>query len=1199
MTYFSNRRTFLKHSVAWAVSVPALPGLAGVGALLEAKGEGDITSDELQRAFLDPPEAAWPWVYWMVTDGMLTKEGITADLEAMRRVGIRGLIYMENALFIPTGPVRFMTTEWREMIQHAVKEATRLGITMNMNDDGGYSGSGGPWITPELSMQMLTWSETSLEGPQAFSGVLLQPKTIRDYYREIAVLVFPTPAAESVRMAERSPHITYGLERKSFDSANLLDGNAATSALVPPPESGLTQYLNIEFPEAFTAQSLTIGLDVWNTEIPAALEVSPDGRNYETVREFSAGWPVSCVNFPEVTSRYFRIRLTVLDPAGDWVFQRFVKGIPLSQVELQPTPRLEETSGKADFTRQDAFSTDPAASPDWVVPYNQIIDLTTNMTSDGRLNWNVPPGKWTVLRIGHTSTGKENHPAPLESRGLECDKLSKKAIEVQFSSFLGKLLDDQAAAGGKAIKMAHIDSWEVGSQNWTPGFREEFMKRRGYDLIRYLPVLTSRAVESREVTERFLWDLRRTVADLLVENYAGHMRELCNQHGLKLSIEAYGDGPYQDMEYAGRVDVPMCEFWTGAPAWTRDLMSFCKEMASAGHVYGKPIIAAESFTSGAVSGRWQNHPYMLKPLGDKIFTMGTNRFVFHRYAMQPWLEVKPGMTCGPFGLMYERTNTWWEQSRAWHHYVARCQALLQQGQFVADIACMGSEKAPQIVPDPEMMAPVIPPGYDFDDVPAEVVLNQMTVRDGRLVLPSGMSYRLLVLPAGRSMTPALAAKLRDLVEAGATVVGPSPLESPSLADYPGCDHEVKRIAAEVWSDCDGESLTESRYGKGKVIWGRLLVDVLAEMQAPADFACREVAVNEQIRYIHRTSGEDDIYFVASAFPEAKRFLCTFRAKGKTPELRWPDSGRIESTAVYEERGDSTVVPLALDPYGSVFVVFRGGNSNRPDSITSIRRDGVEISGLAPRPYANIQLLPEGASVTFADAGYHLEAPEAGKYELRTRGGKLLQAEIPALPDPFEIKGSWNLAFPKGWKAPDRVTLERLISWTDHPNPGVKYFSGTATYHKQFQLPAGLAGKGRGLYLDLGRVAVIAEVKLNGHDLGILWKPPFRVDVTEVLQTGANDLTVKVVNLWPNRLIGDDMLPPDAERSKFFAPGVPVPATHGSILKRWPQWLLDGKPSPTGHVTFTSWKLWTKDDPLMESGLLGPVQIIPMARQVVR
>ncbi len=1200
MTYFSNRRTFLKHSAAWAISIPALPALAGQGVNPEAKANGHSVADELQHAFLEPPEAAWPWVYWMVTDGMLTREGITADLEAMHRVGVRGLIYMENALFIPTGPVRFMTPQWREMVQHAVKEATRLGITMNMNDDGGYSGSGGPWITPELSMQMLTFSETTLEGPRHFAGTLRQPKTIRDYYRDIAVLAFPTPAGEAVRMAERSPVITYGLERKSFDAAPLLDGEPETVAVVPPPATGLTQYLNIEFPQPYTVQSLTIGLDLWNTAIPAALEVSTDGTNYQTVREFSTRWPMSSVNFPKVTTRYFRLRLTILDPASDWVFHRFDKGIPLSQVELQPVARLEDISGKAAYMRHDGFSTDPAGSLDSLVPLSQVTDLSGNMTSDGRLSWDVPAGKWTVLRIGHTSTGKENHPAPLESRGLECDKLSKKAIEVQFSSFLGKLLEDQAAAGGSSIKMAHIDSWEVGSQNWTPGFREEFMKRRGYDLIRFLPALTSRPVESREMTERFLWDLRRTVADLLLENYAGHMREICNQHGLKLSIECYGDGPYPDVAYAGRVDVPMCEFWTGSPAWTTQLMSYCKEMASAGHVYGKPIIAAESFTSGAVSGKWQNHPFMLKPLGDKIFTMGTNRFVFHRYSMQPWLDRKPGMTCGPFGLHYERTNTWWEQSRAWHHYVARCQALLQRGQFIADIACMGSENAPYIFPDPEMMDPPIPPGYDFDDVPPEVVLEQMTVRDGRLVLPSGMSYRVLVLPPGGAMTPALAAKIRDLASAGATLVGPPPTESPSLADYPHGDGEVQGIAAELWGDCDGESLTEHRFGKGKVVWGKPLADVLTESHTPPDFACREVAVNEQIRYIHRNGQGFDIYFVASAFPEAKRFQCTFRVQGKKPELWWPDTGRIEPIAVYEQTGNSTIVPLALDPYGSVFVVFRGGQASSDDRMISVRRDGVEISGVAPRPYPTIQLQHEAVDVVFGpDDEYYLEVSQQGKYDFKTSKGRMLSVEVAALPDPFEISGPWELEFPKGWKAPDRVTLERLISWTDHPHPGVKYFSGTATYHRQFEWPAGFAAHDRAFYLDLGRVEVIAEAKLNGHDLGILWKPPFRVDITEALKAGANELVVNVVNLWPNRLIGDDMLPPDADWSKYFAPGVPVPPTHGWVLKNWPQWLLQGKPSPTGHVTFASWKLWSKDDPLMESGLLGPVRIVATARRTVR
>ena len=1201
MTYFANRRTFLKQSAAWAISIPAIPGRAVQGALQETSAYGDLAPDELARAFLNPPEAAWPWVYWMVTDGMLTKEGITADLEAMRRVGIRGLIYMECDLFVPKGPVRFMSPQWRELVQHAVKEATRLGITINMNDDGGYSGSGGPWITPELSMQVLTWSETTLEGPKLFAGMLPQPKTVRDHYRDIAVLAFPTPAGETVRMAERAPRITYGLDRQGFDAANLLDGNPATAATVPLAGTSLTQYLNIEFPEPYTAQSLTVALEVWNTEFPSALEVSVDGRKYETVRKFSTRWPVSSVNFPQVTARYFRIQFSIPDPGGDWVFHRFAKGIPLSTVELQPAPRIEDISGKAAFVRQEVFEEEPAGSPDWVVPQGQIADLTGKMASDGRLKWDVPPGKWTVLRVGHTSTGKENHPAPFESVGLECDKLSQKAIEVQFANFLQKLLDDQAAVGGKALTMAHIDSWEVGSQNWTPGFRDEFVKRRGYDPIRYLPVLTGRPVESRETTERFLWDLRRTVADLLLENYAGHMREICNQHGLKLSIEAYGDGPYQDVAYAGRVDVPMCEFWTGAPAWSDQLESYCKEMASAGHIYGKPIIAAESFTSGAVSGKWQNHPFSLKPLGDQIYTLGTNRFVFHRYSMQPWLDRKPGMTFGPFGLHYERTNTWWDQSRAWHTYLARCQALLQRGQFVADVACLGSEGSPQIFPKRNSAAPTVPTGYDFDDVPAEVILDHTTtVYDGRVVLASGMSYQVLVLPPGRTMTPALVAKIEDLVAAGATVVGPPPTQSPSLADYPHCDSEVQRIAAEVWGDCDGENLTENHFGKGKVVWGKPLVEVLAGLDTPPDFACKNATVGEQIRYIHRTDHGDDFYFVASAFPEAERFQCTFRVKGKKPALWWPDTGRIQPMAVYVEAGNSTVVPLALDPYGSVFVVFRGDQASQPEPVVSIRHSDVEISGIAPRPIPGIQLQHEPVKLTFAGgAGYHIEVGQPGKYDLKTASGRTLSVEVPSLPDPFEIKGPWELEFPNGWKAPDRITLERLISWTDHPNPGVKYFSGTATYHRRFELPDGFAAHERALYLDLGRVAVIAEAKLNGRDLGILWKPPFRVDVTEALRAGANELTVNVVNLWPNRLIGDDMLPPDCDWIPNYHPGNPVPPTHGWVLARWPQWLLEDKSSPTGHVTFAAWKLWFKDDPLMESGLLGPVQIVPTARRVLK
>ncbi len=1200
MAFISDRRTFLRNSAAWAMAFPALPSLSGAYALLQAAEDGREQRGTLESVFLEPRDAAWPWVYFVVSDGNLTPEGISADLEAMHRVGIRGLLYLECDLFTPKGPARFLSPRWRELIQHMVREATRLGITLSMNNDGGYSGSGGPWITPDLSMQVMVWSETTLEGPQRFTGRLPQPKTVQDYYRDIALLAFPTPPAESVRMAERSPTLTYGLERKSFDATKLLDGNPATVVLLPPPEADQPQYLNIDFPEPFTAQALTIALDPCNSEITGTLEASDDGQHFQTVHAFRLRWPVSSVNFPAITSRHFRIAIKGPSEEVDWLFREFAKGFPLGEVELHSGLRIEDIAGKAAYIREEVFSGEPALTPEMVVRRDQILDLSNRPDREGRLTWEVPAGKWTVLRIGHTSTGKMNHPAPQESLGLECDKLSKKAIEVQFAGLMGKLLEDQAAIGGRALAMTHIDSWEVGAQNWTPGFREEFQKRRGYDLLPYLAVLTGRAVESREISERFLWDLRRTVGDLLIDNYAAHLREIGHQHGLTLSIEGYGGGPFDDVAYGGCADVPMCEFWSGVPAWWDLLMGWCKAMASAGHIYGRPIIAAESFTSEPDSAKWQSHPFRMKPLGDLAFTLGANRFVYHRYSMQPWLDRKPGMTFGPFGIHYERTNTWWEQSLAWNTYVARCQSMLQSGKFVADVAYLGSENSPNSFPKRESMDPVIPPGYDFDDLPPGVLLEQMTVHDGRLVLPSGMSYRILVLPPGRTMTPALLGKIKELVAAGATVVGPHPASSPSLADYPRCDGEVQHLAAALWGDCDGVSIIENRFGEGKVVWGKPLADVLAGLDSRPDFACLEVTPGEEIRYIHRHIDGDDLYFVASSFPEARRFLCTFRVKGKRPELWWPDTGRIEPIAVYDERADSTVVPLALDPFGSVFVVFRGSTAPLTERVISLRRNGVELSGLTPTPAPETQLRHEAVGVEHTGTEeYHIEVAQPGTYELKTASGHTLKAEIPALPDPIEIVGPWELEFPKGWGAPERVTLEQLISWTDHPDPGVKYFSGTATYRRQFEVPRAMLPRNRSFYLDLGRVSVIAQPKLNGRDLGILWKPPFRVEITDLLHAGANELAVSVVNLWPNRLIGDEQLPDDCEWIPPSTPGNPTPRNYGEVLARWPQWFLEHKPSPTGRVTFTTWKHWTKDDPLLESGLLGPVCIAAKAIMAVR
>ena len=1182
----------------------------------------DLTagSSDLAQGFISPPQSAKPWVYWFWLDGNITRAGITADLEAMRRVGIGGVLIMEVDQGAPKGPARFASPSWRELFKFMLAEASRLGLEVNMNNDAGWCGSGGPWITPALAMQKVVWTDVAVAGPCRFEQVLPEPQKVAEYYEDIAVLAFPTPA-------------DYRIE-------DILAKAAFIRQEVPP-------------------QKLPVPLPAEKT-----------------------------------------------------------------------------------------------------IARGRILELTAQMTKDGRLVWDVPPGKWTVVRFGHTPTGKDNHPAPLEGRGLECDKLSRKAADAMFEGLMGKLIADSKPLAGKTLVATHIDSWEVGSQNWTPAFRAEFRHLRGYDPLPFLPVMTGRVVDSLEVSERFLWDLRQTISELVVRNYAGRFRELAHQHGLRLSIEAY-DGCCDDMTYAGQADEPMGEFWSWAFGSGAD---WCTEMASAAHIYGKPILGAEAFTA-TDKEKWQGHPGSSHALGEWAFCEGINRFVFHRYALQPWQDVKPGMSMGPWGLHYERTETWWEQSTAWHEYLSRCQYLLQQGQFVADICYLEPEASPN-----RFHAPLTPgspshrPAYNFDGCTPEVLLTLMKVKAGRLVLPSGMSYRVLVLPEVETMTPKLLRKVSDLVRAGATVVGPAPLRSPSLSHYPQCDTEVQKLARELWGGGAGEGT--AAVGKGRVIWPvsppekvaeeaplrlgaakwiwfpegnparsappgkryfrrsllvaegaeiesarmvltadnefeawvngkrvgggedfshtyvmdctRLLVpgtNILAVMavngamspnpagligtlaikyrdgrtvevrtdgtweaaktakgkwrtDVPApgtwqpamelgesgmapwggvdhptllskvlypnadvmaglmkklgvlpDFDYVTQSTERSLRYIHKQLGSTDLFFVANEQPHAEETVCSFRVQGKRPELWWPDSGRIERAAVYNEVGGCVRMPVRFDASGSVFVIFRAGEALETDRVTTVQRNGESLVCLGAKELTAGAVVAPGIELTRGPGGaVQAQVTQAGTYTWTSADGQSHRLAVAAIPEPMPITGPWEVRFPPKTGAPARVTLDQLATWSGHSDPGVRYFSGTATYHKTFDLPPALIEPGRRFYLDLGKVEVMASVRVNGKDLGTLWKQPYSVEVTDALKPGANALEIAVVNLWINRQIGDEQLPEDSERNP------------NGTLKQWPQWLQAGQPSPTGRYTFTSWKLWKTDSPLVESGLLGPVKL---------
>lgn len=607
-----------------------------------------MNSEELKNGFFNPSDTAKPHTWWHWMNGNVTEEGITLDLEAMKAAGLGGFQVFHVTDGIPDGPVTYNSEKWHELMAHTINKADSLGLEMCFHNCAGWSSSGGPWITPETSMKIVVWSEMKIEGPVNFSDLLKNPESNHNYYRDIAVIAFPTP--ESEKNGEEGFRLSDWKNKTGYQQKG--------------------RYKRQDRPE-------------------------PDTRTI----------------FP-----------------GD------------------------------------------------VISLDDSVDLTENMEDNGQLKWDVPAGQWTVVRFGYTTTGSTNHPAPPEGVGLECDKLSKAGAEAHWNGIVKKVIQDARSQAGKSFNSILIDSYETGSQNWTDNFAEEFHQRRGYDIYHFLLCLTGRVVGSIEISERFLWDFRRTVADMFAENYYGHFANLCRQNGLKLYIEPYGaSGFFDDFANARYADIPMGEFWVNrydAWHWWSSKLS-----SSAAHAYGRKYVGSETFTAAGEDAAWINHPYSLKTLGDYFYCKGINRFIFHDYAHHPWPDFKPGMTMGPHGFQMNRGNTWWKQSGVWLIYLARTQYMLQEGQFVADICYFFGENMPNTLVQKNELQPIPPEGYDYDAFSTDVLM-QLDVENGKLVLPGGMQYRVLVLPHfDRTMRPEVLRKIRDLVRDGAVVTGPKPTRS--------------------------------------------------------------------------------------------------------------------------------------------------------------------------------------------------------------------------------------------------------------------------------------------------------------------------------------------------------------------------------------------------------------------------------------
>jgi hypothetical protein len=767
--------------------------------------------------------------------------------------------------------------------------------------------------------------------------------------------------------------------------------------------------------------------------------------------------------------------------------------------------------------------------PGSAIDQSKIIDITKFLQPDGTLKWEVPVGKWTILRFGKRNNGAVTRPAPMPGLGFECDKFDTVAFDDHFDAYIGTLLKKvgpRKTSTGGGWTMIHIDSWEMGSQNWTGDFRQQFINRRGYDPLLYLPTYAGHIVGSTELSERFLWDVRLTAQDLVLENHAERFRELGRRNGFRLSIEPYDMTPTADLDLGSIADVPMCEFWTNKFGFNSAFS--CLESTSIAHVQGKPVVAAESFTAGSDEA-WKKYPGNIKDQSDWALCIGINRFVYHTFAHKPYGDgLKPGVTMGPYGVHWDRGQTWWPMVPAYHKYITRCSFMLSQGSAVADILYLTPEGAPYVFRAPVSSldgTDVLPDkrGYSFDGC-SPALLKNAEVRNRRIVFPGGASYGILVLPDVETMTPELLTKISSLVETGAIVTGNPPSKSPSLVNYPACDEQVRTLAAGLWGS---KRIYHSRASFATVInpAGQLETELYPPYDSTAAIL-HQLGINPDftasgsIRYAHRSLPGREIYFVSNRMDQPVEDVCLFRDGTEKAELWDAVTGEIRLLQYLSKTELGISIKIKLDPSQSFFVIFDKSDQPISEKVATL--------------------------VNFT-------------------------SEIPVM----TLEGPWTVAFDTTWGGPEKVIFESLTDWTKRPEEGIRHYSGIATYSKKFDLPESSASlKESELFLNLGLVKVMARVRLNGRDLGVIWTNPWQVNISDAVRKKGNELEIEVVNLWANRLIGDESRPDD-----------------GIQDGKWPDWLMNGTPRPSNRYTFTTHHFYKKDNPLFESGLMGPVRVM--------
>lgn len=1033
----------------------------GCSQILKAQSlntESKVVLNELVNGFITPHESNNLWCYWYWINDDISKEGITKDLKAMRKAGIGAALIGNINPSGKDGKVPMLSDNWWAHMVHAVVEGKRIGVDIGIFNCPGWSQSGGPWVDATKAMRYLTYSEVKVKGNQLITRVLEKPKT---QFQDTHVLAFKSLKSEEKSISKIKTTIQSNLKTDNLN--HLIDGDLETE-VVYQFKKNEDLILNFDIKDLITARQITINpsqpfkSEVKLFTIVNGKETLLKSFTFDRIKmDVNVGPVVKgalAISLPNVISKKFKLVLSNIQlPRRNKVFG-------IAEINISEAPVLQE------YMEKQLGKMHPTPTPKWntylwnkqkEIPKKElylgdkdVIDISDKLNDKGLLTWLAPKGDWTIMRFGMTPTGTKNSPSAPQGRGYEIDKMSSELAKYHFDNFVGELLKRLPEESKSAFKYVIADSYEMGSQNWTDDFEITFEKKYGYSPVKYLPVLSGRIVGSVEQSDRFLWDLRRAIADDVAYEYVGGLREASNKHNLKTWLENYGHWgfPSEFMMYGGQSDLISGEFWNEGTLGNIE----CKASSSTAHTYGKRITSAEAFTSSQKS--YMRHPEMLKKRGDWSLTQGINHFVLHLYIQQPDDHRKPGMNAW-FGTEFNRHNTWFSQANNYFDYLRRCQHLLQKGLYAADVCYFIGENTPIMTGGTD---PAIPEGHSYDFINAEVILNRLSVKNGRFVLPDGMSYKVMVLPPFKSMRPEVLKKIEALVKQGGIILGQQPEQSPSLKNYPDSDKKVQKIAGKIWEGNYVNGKLKNNYGKGFVFDGYSLEALFEDINLRKDFNVDEKA---PVLWTHRKMADTDIYFISNQSDETITISPSFRVdKNLKPQLWDAVTGEIRDLLEYSVSESGIKVPLKFKKAQSWFVVF--------SSKTTKNR-------------------------------YQTNFPKA----------KLIKT----LNEPFIVDFKNKEIGPKA-----AVQFKTLTDWSTSLNDNIKYYSGTATYKTTFTVD-NLPKEGD-FYLNLGALSVMAEVKLNGKALGGVWIAPYRLNITNVLKKGLNTLEIDVVNLWRNQLIKD-------------------------------------------------------------------------------